>query len=81
MSNTFKTNIARIAHKLKKIVYSEMNQSIKDPSAVIETNRINDVFRDVKFAGTRYGNKRKSEAHNKVLVRRIERRKLNRFID
>ena len=69
MSRTAKTNKARTARKLIKVVNSS------DPSEIASARQEIDAL---EIDGVRYGNQRKFRAAEKVYDRRAERRKANR---
>lgn len=70
MSNTFKTNNARAAHKKLDTVLNDRYD---------EGDKRSVIFREVEQAGERHGNNRLYYAQKKVLERRAERKSNNRF--
>lgn len=74
MSNTFKTNKAREAHKGR--IEGHYNALKLDPSECIlrsEGDKISKLILDQRMSGERHGNNRKHIANIKINERRVDR--------
>lgn len=72
MSNTFKTNNARIARQLASKAVDSFNGKIEG-----DYNQIRIEAKVLETDGVRYGNHRKMKAKEKVTERKLERKQLN----
>lgn len=83
MSDTVKTDAARMSRKLSKQSRSLAGKRVRGEATPddIELERIVDAqLKTIHIDGVRYGNHRKWKAAEKVAARRASRRKLNHEI-